>query len=53
MRMVDADELIERMRKEAGCENCVDWMGIRCRACDWQAAMDTVDRMANEIKESK
>lgn len=47
-RMVDADQVIAAMRIQAGCANCMNYNGVRCRACDWDDAMDIVDRYAEE-----
>ena len=47
MRLIDADKLIEEIKKQAGCESCNNYHGIRCKACQWEDAMDTVDDYAD------
>ena len=47
MRLIDADKLIEEIKKQAGCESCDNYHGIRCKACQWDDAMDTVDDFAD------
>ena len=47
---IDADELLMRMRKSAGCDYCQSYMGVRCRACAWDQAMDIVQTMAEDAE---
>jgi len=47
MRLIDADKLINEIKKQAGCESCDNYHGIRCKACQWDDAMDTVDDFAD------
>ena len=47
MRLIDADKLIEVIKKQAGCESCDNYHGIRCKACQYEDAMDTVDDFAD------
>ena len=48
--LIDSDELLRRMRAAAGCDTCESYMGVRCRACDWDTAMDLVQTMAEEAE---
>lgn len=43
MRLIDADDLMDRMREQAGCMDCNSYDGVRCRACTWEDAMNLVD----------
>lgn len=52
MRLIDADKLIDEIKKQAGCESCDNYHGIRCRACQWDDAMDTVDDFADNHEEA-
>lgn len=52
MRLIDADKLIEEIKKQAGCESCDNYHGIRCKACQWDDAMDTVDDFADNHEEA-
>lgn len=47
MRLIDADKLIEVIKKQAGCESCDNYHGIRCKACQWDDAADIVDDFAD------
>lgn len=47
MRIIDADKLMEEMRKQAGCDTCNNWGGIKCRSCPWDDAMTAVDDFAD------
>ena len=47
MRLIDADKLIEEIKKQAGCESCDNYHGIRCKACQYADAADTVDDFAD------
>ena len=47
MRLVDADKVIENIKKVAQCETCEDLGGVRCRACEWKDAMDLIDDFAD------
>ena len=47
MRRIDADKLIDEIKKQAGCESCDNYHGIRCKACQWDDAADTVDDYAD------
>jgi len=47
MRRIDADKLIEEIKKQAGCESCDNYHGIRCKACQWEDAADIVDDFAD------
>ena len=49
--LIDSDELLRRMRAAAGCDTCESYMGVRCRACDWDTAMDLVLAMAEDAEE--
>ena len=47
MRLIDADKLINEIKKQAGCESCDNYHGISCKACQWDDAADTVDDFAD------
>lgn len=47
MRPIDADGLIEYLKKQAGCKDCQNYNGVRCRACIWDDAIDCVDDYAD------
>ena len=39
MRAADIDKLIEEMKKQAGCDTCNNYDGIKCRSCLWDDAI--------------
>lgn len=47
MRFVDADKLIEQIKLQAGCAECNNYSGVRCRACQWDDAIAIVDGFAD------
>lgn len=47
MRLIDADGVIEEIKRQAGCAECDHYNGIRCKACSWDDAMALVDDFAD------
>ena len=47
MRFIDADKLIEQIKLQAGCSECNNYGGVRCRACRWDDAITIVDDFAD------
>ena len=47
MRLIDADGLIEYLKEQAGCNDCQNCNGIKCRACSWDDAIGSVDDYAD------
>jgi hypothetical protein len=52
-RLIDADEVIRRMKEQAGCKDCDSYDGVCCRACTWDEAMTIIEDLAdvNRLKE--
>ena len=53
MRLIDADTLIAEMQRMAGCETCYNYNEIRCRSCQWDDAITTVDDYADKHSENE
>lgn len=47
MRLIDADAVIKEIERQAGCAECDNYNGIRCRACSWDDARGLVDDYAD------
>ena len=47
MRLIDADAAIKEIERQAGCAECDNYNGIRCRACSWDDARGLVDDFAD------
>lgn len=47
MRLIDADAVIAEIKRQAGCAECDNYNGIRCRACSWDDARGLVDDFAD------
>lgn len=47
MRLIDADAVIEEIKRQAWCTECDNYNGIRCKACSWDDAMALVDDFAD------
>ena len=43
--LISRDRAIEYMKSMAGCDACNNYVGVRCRACAWDDAMNIVDEL--------
>ena len=52
MRLIDADGLIKMIQEQAGCDKCDNYEGVKCRACQWDDMIATVEDYADNHPEA-